>query len=241
MRSRAKRAAPHGPPCETTLRPRPRRARNPLPSPQAAEAEEVARLVAEARSTPKGARKELGADMYKGYHPAMVGLSFGARGGGRGCAAAGTDGLPQGRPTTTTHTRRAHDTQPRTAHGGASAHALAPVARVAVRRTHLPSLSKTKPRAPSRRRWRRRGTSGGRSAGTSSPTRTPPSRPLSSSSRRPTSRARCTSGTRSQTRSRRAAAPRGREGASLSFPPPPSSNAAPGSLRSPCVPFLCPA
>jgi valyl-tRNA synthetase len=43
-----------------------------LPCTQAAEAEEVARLVAAARATPKGECKRLATDMYKGYHPAMV-------------------------------------------------------------------------------------------------------------------------------------------------------------------------
>lgn len=39
---------------------------------QAAEAAEVAKLLEEARSVPKGARKPVGRDMYKAYHPQMV-------------------------------------------------------------------------------------------------------------------------------------------------------------------------
>jgi hypothetical protein len=39
---------------------------------QAAEAADVARLVGEARSTPKGAKKSIPAEMYKAYHPQMV-------------------------------------------------------------------------------------------------------------------------------------------------------------------------
>ncbi|KIY98671.1 hypothetical protein MNEG_9290 [Monoraphidium neglectum] len=38
----------------------------------AAEAEEVAKLLAEVRSTPKGERKIMPAELYKGYHPTMV-------------------------------------------------------------------------------------------------------------------------------------------------------------------------
>eukprot|EP00877_Chromochloris_zofingiensis_P001129 jgi/Chrzof1/11016/Cz05g20150.t1 len=39
---------------------------------KAAEAAEVAKLLEEARSVPKGARKPVGRDMYKAYHPQMV-------------------------------------------------------------------------------------------------------------------------------------------------------------------------